>query len=116
MDYLLALAAVFLVSLGQTLQKIGLGRPLPVGAGLRQRAMVIFRPTLLAGFALVALAAVLWLVVLSRLEVSLAYPFLSLGFVLVLLFSRFWLGERVPPLRWLGVALIVLGVGVVAST
>jgi drug/metabolite transporter (DMT)-like permease len=49
-------------------------------------------------------------------EVSRAFPFLSLSFVLVAFLSRFWLGERVSAARWGGVALIVIGVAFVAAT
>ena len=64
--------------------------------------------------ALAALAAAMlvWLVVLSRMPVSKAYPLLSVNYVLMLAVARHWFGERVPPARWLGAGLIVAGVAV----
>lgn len=109
MDHGLLILAVLLASLGQILQKIGLLAP-------GGRGIAVLRPALLLGFAAVAAGAVLWLIVLSRMEVSRAYPFLSLGFVFVLLVSRLWLGERVPRVRWAGVALIVAGIVLIART
>jgi len=47
-------------------------------------------------------------------EVSQAYPYLGLGYVLVLLASRFWLREHVSHGRWFGVVLIVIGIGVLS--
>ena len=51
-----------------------------------------------------------WLGVLQRLPVSLAYPMLSLNFVLVTLCARFIFGEAVSPRHWGGVAAIMAGI------
>jgi multidrug transporter EmrE-like cation transporter len=61
-----------------------------------------------------ALAAILWMLAIERLEVSFAYPFMALSFVLVPLGSMVVFGERVPPMQFVGLGLIV--VGVVVST
>ena len=53
---------------------------------------------------------------LSRLDLSVAYPFLALNFVLVTLVARFFLGESVPPLRWLGILVIIGGILLVAKS
>ena len=45
-----------------------------------------------------------------------AYPFLALNFVLVTLVARFFLGESVPPLRWLGILVIIGGILLVAKS
>lgn len=63
----------------------------------------------LAGLGLYAVSSVMWLVVLSRLDVSVAYPLGASGYVLVVLLAAA-AGEAVPPARWAGVALIILGV------
>ncbi len=66
-------------------------------------------PAVLAGLFAYAVSSVLWLGVLSRLQVSVAYPLGASGYVLVVMLA--WLsGEPVPPMRWFGVALLVLGV------
>lgn len=59
---------------------------------------------------------VLWLVVLQRLPVGIAYPMLSLNFVWVTLAARFVWREPVSRRHWLGVGLIVLGILVLGST
>jgi drug/metabolite transporter (DMT)-like permease len=69
-----------------------------------------------AGLALFGASALVWLVVLSRVSLSFAYPFASLTYVLILVFDRFWLHESVPALRWGGVALIIAGIVLVAQT
>ena len=73
-------------------------------------------PLVMFGLACYALGAVAWLVVLSRLDLSYAYPFLALNFVLITVASRFVLGETVPLLRWLGVIVICFGVVLVARS
>ena len=52
----------------------------------------------------------LWLIVLQHLEVSVAYPMLSLNFVLITLAARFIFRENIDRRHWAGVSLIMLGV------
>jgi multidrug transporter EmrE-like cation transporter len=53
---------------------------------------------------------------MNLVAVNFAYPFLALGFVVGALMSRAFLGEAIPPLRWLALAIIVVGVGLQAFT
>jgi drug/metabolite transporter (DMT)-like permease len=70
---------------------------------------------LLLGFALYFAGALLWLVVLSRWEVSKAYPLVGLGFVLSAVIG--WaVGESVTLQRMFGVAAVCLGVWLVAKS
>ncbi|MCC7352237.1 MAG: EamA family transporter [Anaerolineae bacterium] len=73
-------------------------------------------PHVLLGFVAYFVSAVLWLIVLSRVELSLAYPVVSLGYVLVVLTSWLLLGEQVNLLRWLGVFVICVGVYLVTRS
>jgi multidrug transporter EmrE-like cation transporter len=57
-----------------------------------------------------ALSVVLWMVVLSKVEVTFAYPFLSLGFVFVTISSFLIFNENISLLRIAGIAFICLGV------
>ena len=65
----------------------------------------LFLACLLLGLGLLA-----WLGVLRRLPVSLAYPMLSLNFVLIVLAARFIFNEQTPRRHWYGVAAIAFGV------
>jgi undecaprenyl phosphate-alpha-L-ara4N flippase subunit ArnE len=58
----------------------------------------------------------LWLMGLQKLELSYAYPLVSVGYVLVTLLSAVLFHERVDGRRWLAVAAISLGVMVIASS
>ena len=77
---------------------------------------VVTNLTVWGGLLLFALSAGVWLFVLSRTSLSFAYPFAAITYLLIVLFDRFWLGEAVPPLRWTGVGLIMLGIVLVAQT
>jgi undecaprenyl phosphate-alpha-L-ara4N flippase subunit ArnE len=68
----------------------------------------------LGGLVVFAFGTGMWLLVLSRLELSLAYPLGSLSFVLITLLSAILLRERVPLLRWVGTMVILGGILVVA--
>jgi hypothetical protein len=83
------------------------------GASLRA---LVTEPFVWAGLALFGLSAVVWLVVLSRASLSFAYPFAALTYVMILLFDTFVLDERVPALRWGGVAFIAVGIFLISRT
>jgi multidrug transporter EmrE-like cation transporter len=69
---------------------------------------------LLLGTALHALALILWVAGLKRVELSVAYPFVALGFVLVALLSWLFLNEPITPGRLIGLLLIGSGVIVIS--
>jgi len=116
----LVAAAVLLATLGQLLLKAGtnavgafaftLENALPVGLRLA------LEPRILAGAACYTVGFVVWVMALSRVEVSVAYPMLSIGFALNALLAWWVLGEAVTPLRMLGIGVIILGVYLVARS
>jgi drug/metabolite transporter (DMT)-like permease len=79
-------------------------------------ASLALNPMIVGGLAIYVLGTLFWLVALSRLDLSYAYPFASLNYVLVLLASWFVLGELPSATRLAGVALICLGVCAIART
>src|SRR3990170_4759113 len=70
-------------------------------------------PLVLVGFVSVFLASIFWLGVISRIPLSLAYPMMSLSYVVVVAASALLLREQITPTRVLGVAIIIAGVYVV---
>ncbi len=70
---------------------------------------VVFNPFIALGMLCYVLSIALWLAVLSRVEVSFAYPFLSVGYVLVACLGYLFLGENLSFNRVLGIAIICLG-------
>lgn len=70
-------------------------------------------PRLWTGLALFGISAAFWLVVLSRVPLSVAYPFVGLSYVIIVLLSRFVLHEHVPVMRWLGVCVVAAGIAII---
>jgi len=77
---------------------------------------ILFNPWVFFGLLLMVLSMGSHLLVLSRVEISFAYPFLGLSFVLVTMWGYFVLGEGVDAMRVTGVFLICLGVVLVARS
>jgi len=73
-------------------------------------------PFVLVGFALVFLASILWLGVISRVELSFAYPMLSLGYVVTVFGSWILFGENVTLTRLAGVFIVITGVYVISRS
>jgi len=71
-------------------------------------------PIILAGLALYIVGTLIWLVVLSRLDLSFAYPLVATTYVFTPLLAHLILREPIPSLRWLGIVLILAGVYIVA--
>ena len=70
-------------------------------------------PRLWVGLFLFGVSALFWLVVLSRVPLSVAYPFVGVSYILIVAFARFFLHEHVPTLRWIGVAVVAFGIAIV---
>ena len=73
-------------------------------------SLLAFNPLVILGLAVYVSGTFFWLLALSRVDLSFAYPFASLNYVFVLFASWVLLGERLTPIRLLGVAVIMLGV------
>jgi drug/metabolite transporter (DMT)-like permease len=67
------------------------------------------------GVLLYAISAVFWLVVLSRVNLSVAYPIVAVGYVVVVLYSWLVFKEPVKWFTWIGLAFIVMGVVITAQ-
>jgi drug/metabolite transporter (DMT)-like permease len=77
---------------------------------------VIMSPWIITGIVIYIISMIVWLVILSRIEVSLAYPLTSLGYVLNAVIAYFLLSEQVTVLRFAGIVVILLGVFLVAKS
>ncbi|HTO83895.1 MAG TPA: EamA family transporter [Methylomirabilota bacterium] len=119
MPTLLILLSVTCSSLAHLAFKVGVNRVdgvLAPGSGRLFVAAIAGNPYILGGLFLHAAALGTWLLALRKVDISYAYPFIALGFVLVLGLSSWFLDERLNAARLLGVALIVGGVFCVARS
>lgn len=113
-NILLILFSVSLAVFGQVFLKKGMldiGEiPLNFGTPFFLLARVFSSFKLFFGFSLFALSSVTWLVVLSRVDLSFAYPMVSMGYILTIFISWKFLGETISPMRWIAVVVICTGV------
>ena len=111
----LALISVLLSASAQLLMKVGMSgarsaAPPPV---LDTILSVATNPYVLGGLGCYGLSAVLWLAVLSKMPLSMAYPLVALAIAIVVVLSGLLLGETLPFARVAGAALIIVGVVVI---
>jgi drug/metabolite transporter (DMT)-like permease len=71
---------------------------------------VALSPFVLAGLTCYVVGVALWMLVLSRVDVSAAYPFLSVGYIVAAICGWAFLGEQISVLRIVGIALTCAGV------
>jgi multidrug transporter EmrE-like cation transporter len=83
---------------------------------LRMLPVVALNPYVVSGLAVLVFSMGLHLMALSRVDLSFAYPFLSVSYVLVLLASYFWFGEAVNAYRIIGIAFVCFGTFFVARS
>lgn len=114
--FVLIFCSVTLSALGQTFFKAGVDRvAFAEGAGMMNRgAALVLSPWVLGGLAFYGVGTVLWLFALKRMDLSLAYPFVAMSFVMVAASGVLFLGETLSVTRVLGMALIVSGLCVMA--
>ncbi|WP_035236136.1 SMR family transporter [Desulfobacter vibrioformis] len=73
-------------------------------------------PYILAGLACYVVSVVVWLLVLSRVEVSYAYPLLSIGYIVTAFAGWRFFQENISLTRWAGIAVICLGVWLITRS
>jgi multidrug transporter EmrE-like cation transporter len=93
---------------GQLLLKYGMSRRPEFG--LRDLTALVRDLYIIGGFACYGISVLLYFKVLASLDLSLAYPSVALGYVLVIVMSRMLFKESVSLTRWGAVAIICAGV------
>jgi len=119
-EFALVLCGVLLNAFAQLLLKAGvrqvghfdfsLANAWPIGTELASNLPI------LGGLACYVVSVVVWILALSRVEVSIAYPMLSIGYVVNAGLAWFLFGEAVGPQRLAGIAVIIVGVIIVARS
>ncbi|SDO29744.1 Small Multidrug Resistance protein [Nakamurella panacisegetis] len=112
------LVAVALAATGQLMLKNGmnLAKTNSAESGRSMILVAATSPWILGGLVIFGVSAVAWLVTLSRVPLSVAYPFNAVGFVAILVASSIILGERTNLWTWAGTLLVVSGLIVVVTT
>lgn len=112
-DYLYIAATIAFTVYGQLILKwrVGFYGQMPTESLEKLKFIfgVLLDPWVLSGLAAAFLASLAWIAAMTKFELSHAYPFMSLNFVVVLLLSGWLLSEPITFQRVLGVGLIMLG-------
>ena len=115
------MTGVLLNAAAQLLLKAGtnaLGGAIHLTAGnwFATLVKVVSQLPILAGLACYGVSLVVWIMGLSRTDVTIAYPMLSLGYVVSAIGAWMFLGEVVPPQRMVALGVIVVGVVLLARS
>lgn len=113
---LLVATSVGMSALAQTLLKMGAVSAAPAAGAANALWAYATSPHILAGFALYGLGAVVWIFVLARLPLSVAYPFVGLGFIATMLLGGLVLGESLSAMRIAGTLMVAAGCVMVAMS
>ena len=77
---------------------------------------IFYSPLILFGLVIYALGVFFWLYGLSKVDLSFAFPFVSLSYLMVFVLSWWFLGENISLIRWSGMIIICFGVFVVGRS
>jgi multidrug transporter EmrE-like cation transporter len=119
-DLALVLTGVMLNAAAQLLLKAGSRAITDVSFSLANTwtlaARMALNPPILGGLALYVISVVFWILALSRVDVSVAYPMLSIGYIVSALAGWLLFSEAVSPARIAGIVVIIVGVWLVARS
>ena len=114
MVFVLLALSILLAIAGQYLLKTGV-TAIPPDASIAGVLRTLFSVPILGGFFLYGLSSIVWLFILKKLPLSIAYPTLSLSYIGVMAISVLVLGESFTLTKALGMGLIFLGVAALFS-
>jgi drug/metabolite transporter (DMT)-like permease len=89
--------------------------PTPISSKFVFLLQLLFNPWIISGFVAGFIAALFWMMAMTKLELSYAFPFVSLSFVLVFILSLLFFHETFTIQKLLGLLMIVGGVVVLAQ-
>jgi drug/metabolite transporter (DMT)-like permease len=104
------------VLLGKAMKQVGPVHPWPPAELLHVFIRVFTSGTIWLGIGSQLVFFAAYMIVLSWADYSYVQPASSIAYAVVALLASTWLGEVVPPLRWVGIAVICLGVFLVGHT
>ncbi|MGZ4994177.1 MAG: EamA family transporter [Methylobacter sp.] len=117
-DYMYIAATIIFTVYGQLILKWRIakfgGLPYSSFEKVKYLISLLFDPLIFSGFAAAFLASLAWMAAMTKFELSYAYPFMGMNFVMILLLSSWILNESLTIQKVLGVSLIVLGTIVAA--
>jgi multidrug transporter EmrE-like cation transporter len=112
---LFVFSAVVLSAFAQIILKHGMSHPDVKRALVSENLLRIIRSVMtnwlvVGGLAMYLVSMAFWLLVLAKLDVSQAYPFVGAGFLITMAFGYLFLGESISLSRLVGTVLVALGI------
>ena len=120
LQLIVILITVFMSACAQLLLKLGMNKA-ESGSGLFDNGIsslfqTLFSPLVFSGLAVYAVSVLAWLWVLSKVDLSIAYPFVGISFIFTLLFGIFLLDESLNAFKIIGTLMIAVGCFFVAKS
>lgn len=117
---MLILSSILLSSFAQIVLKTGMSNPTVLSAIESANTFDIVKTIatnfyIIGGLSLYFASAAVWLLVLAKVDVSFAYPFVGLGFIITMLLAFFINGEVLSTAKVIGTLCIALGVAIIAQ-
>ena len=119
MGYVYILGCIFFTVYGQLAIKWGMSNQPALPNDIIEKCvflvkLIVFNPWVFSGFFSAFLASLFWMSAMTKFSLSYAYPFMSLAYVFVLVFSVLAFGEVLNTYKVLGTSIIILGVVVLS--
>jgi len=113
------LGSVLLAAVGHLMIKAGLngaGSAAAIHTSIVERLGLYFsQPLVLLGLTIYGFGTALWVFAVSKRDISYVFPITALNYVLVTLGGKFLFAEVIPLKRWVGVAVVIIGVAFMQS-
>lgn len=113
--FILAIFSILLSSIAQITLKLGMSQPSVLQVMGETAFIPLFKAIItnfyvIAGLGLYFSSAAVWLFVLAKLDVSIAYPFVGIGFIITMLLAYFINGEPLTVMKVAGTIMITTGI------
>jgi len=120
LQLIVILITVFMSACAQLLLKMGMNKSEVNGGlfddGVMSLIQTLFSPLVFSGIMVYGVSVLVWLWVLSKVDLSIAYPFVGISFIFTLLFGVFLLDESLNVFKVIGTIMIAVGCFFVAKS
>ena len=121
LSFSIIIAVAATAAVAHILLKVGMNEVGEINSNSIKTPVTLIRqllttPAVLAAIPVYAISNIGWLIVLSRLNLSVAYPFLASLYIFIPVLSMVFLSESLTLQHWVGILVIGMGVGIVLSS
>lgn len=113
--YVFLFASILLNVTGQTFMKMGANALKNIEISLPGLMNTFMNPWILLGLGAYGFSTIFWIISLSKFDLSVAYPFLSIGYILVLIVSVLLFKESINEFRIAGIVFVMIGVVLISQ-